>query len=236
MIQVRIEHRMTAQGRDFDLAVSLQSKARHIALFGPSGAGKSLTMQAIAGLYVPDNGHISLDGRVLFDRQKGVNISPARRRVGYVAQNYQLFPHLTVRQNILFGLFHGWRNPSRHQPLPATAEYWIRAFDLEDLLASYPLQISGGQQQRVALARALAAEPAVLILDEPLAALDEALRVRMREELRALQARLDIPTILVTHDREDTMVLAQEVHTISEGKVRSVERQGLVGGQADKHG
>lgn len=227
MINVRVQHALTAQGRRFDLNVRLQSATRRIALFGPSGAGKSLTVQAIAGLYSPHAGHISLDGRTLFDADSKVNLAPAQRRVGYVAQDYQLFPHLTVRQNILFGLFQGWLNPSRRQPLPPTAQHWVQAFDLTDVLASYPAQLSGGQQQRVALARALAAEPAVLILDEPLAALDETLRSKMRQELHALQARLDIPTILVTHDRKDVSILAQEVYSMRQGEVVSVEPAGL---------
>src|SRR5699024_10206502 len=217
----------------FDLDIRLRSAARHLALFGPSGAGKSLTIQAIAGLYVPDAGHIRIGERVLFDSERRINVPASRRRIGYVAQSYQLFPHLTVQQNILFGLVRGWRNPSRRVVLPEAATYWIRAFELDALLESYPAQLSGGQQQRVALARALVPDPAVLILDEPLAALDDALKTKMRNELLALQSRLDIPMILVTHDREDVAVLAREVHNMRHGKVVSVGASCTAGGQAD---
>lgn len=222
MINVRIQHCVRAQGRRFDLDLGLQSFTRRLALFGPSGAGKSLAMQGLGGLYVPDAGHISIDGTVLFDSDQRINVPASRRRIGYVAQNYQLFPHLTVQQNILFGLARGWRNPSRNGALPAAAAYWVQAFELDPLLKSYPSQLSGGQQQRVALARALATDPSILILDEPLAALDDALKKKMRKELLALQDRLNIPTLLVTHDKDDVLALAQEVHHMRHGKVVSV--------------
>ena len=175
-------------------------------------------LKAIAGLTRPDAGRIELSGRVLFDRAAGIDISPQRRKVGYLFQDYALFPHLNVRQNIAFGLQRGWRNPPRRGDSDAVA-YWLQAFELDAVAQQLPEQLSGGQRQRVALARALVAEPAALLLDEPFAALDPALRVRMRAELDALQRRLDIPMLLITHDPEDAAMFGGQVLTMADGAI-----------------
>lgn len=196
--------------------------ARRVALFGPSGAGKSLTMQAIAGLLRPDQGRIEADGRVLFDSATGIDVPPRDRRLAYLFQDYALFPHLTVRQNVGFGLRAGWLNLHGRRDLPERAQRWVKAFHLDALLDRYPIQLSGGQRQRVALARALSTDPGLLLLDEPLSALDADLRHRMRIELAQLQRDIDIPTVLITHDPADVHALADEVFHIAQGRILDV--------------
>ncbi|CAG9184502.1 ATP-binding cassette domain-containing protein [Cupriavidus pinatubonensis] len=217
-MQVSIRKRMVSSDRQFALDIAFDSDSRRIALFGPSGAGKSLTLRAIAGLLMPDAGRIVLNGRTLFDADAGINVRPQERRVAYLFQEYALFPHLTVGQNIAFGLAKGWRNPRRGGTQPE-AQRWIEAFGLREIVGNYPAEISGGQKQRVALARALVAQPDIVLLDEPFSALDPALRIRMREELRALQASLDVPMLVISHDPADVEALGEHVLEIREGKI-----------------
>lgn len=205
--------------RQFALDVAFASNAQRIVLFGPSGAGKSLTLQAIAGLLTPEQGSISLNGEALFDSARGIDVPTQARRVAYLFQDYALFPHLNVRQNLAFGLRRGWRNP-RANALPPEVAYWLRAFELEALAGHFPAQLSGGQKQRVALARALIAQPRILLLDEPFSALDVAMRQRMRRELADLQARLDIPMVLITHDPDDVAAFGDEVVRLHDGRVQ----------------
>lgn len=218
-LQIQIKHTVWAGPREFSLDIALTSQASRIALFGPSGAGKTLTVQAIAGLLRPDSGRIVVNNEVLFDSENAICLAPQARRLAYLFQDYVLFPHLTVAQNIGFGLNKGWSNPRATAILPAAAQRWVDAFELASVLHSYPSEISGGQKQRVALARALATEPKLLLLDEPLAALDVNLRMRMRDELAALQAQVNIPMVLITHDAADTRVLADVVYRIENGRV-----------------
>ena len=217
-MSIQIRRKIRSGDRVFDLDVAFDSSQRRVALFGPSGAGKTLTVQAIAGLMRPDSGHISFNGTTLFDSERQICLAPQARRVAYLFQEYGLFPHLTVARNICFGLKQGWRNSQRHV-LPDAARKWVTAFELDAIIGSYPSELSGGQKQRVALARALVVEPTVLLLDEPLAALDAALRKKMRTELSALQARLDIPMILITHDPADVLELADHVVEINDGRI-----------------
>ena len=223
MISVHIQRRVLSGKREFNLNVQLASQAQRIALFGPSGSGKTLTLQAIAGLMRPDSGSIQVGDMTLYDAAQGICLPAQHRKLGYLQQDYGLFPHLTVEQNIGFGLARGWLNPKRHN-LPESASRWVKAFELEDVLQSYPGEISGGQKQRTALARALSVAPRLLLLDEPLSALDAGLRQKMREELADLQSRLQIPTVLITHDPEDAMMLADEVYLIRDGCITGVCR------------
>ncbi|MCZ8392699.1 ATP-binding cassette domain-containing protein [Achromobacter xylosoxidans] len=218
-VDLRIRKNMVSGDRHFSLDVAFSSKAKRIALFGPSGAGKSLTLRAVAGLLRPDAGRIEVNGRVLFDAEARVSVAPQARRVAYLFQDYALFPHLTVAQNIAFGSRRGWLNPPR-RAVSAEARRWVDAFELGAIVGSYPHEISGGQKQRVALARALMLKPEILLLDEPFSALDSQLRGKMRLELNALQRHLDVPMLLITHDPADVEALADEIFEVRDGKVR----------------
>ncbi|MGN6738992.1 ABC transporter ATP-binding protein [Dyella sp.] len=217
-LDVDIRRVMTDPQRPFSLELAFRSDSPRVVLFGPSGSGKSLTLRAIAGLMRPDAGHVGVRGRTLFDDFRGVDVPARARRIGYVFQDYALFPHLTVAQNVAFGLTSGLRQPSRRN-VPEAARRWLDAFELEGLANRYPAQISGGQQQRVALARALAPQPELLLLDEPFAALDPPLRGRLRDELVALQSRLDVQLLVITHDPADVEALGQHVLEIREGRL-----------------
>src|SRR5262249_55705042 len=183
-------------------------------LFGPSGAGKTLTLQCLAGLITPNEGRIVVDGRVLFDSASGVNVPAQARRVGYVFQGYALFPHLTVAQNVGFGL----RDlpPARRAEKTAAV---IEQFGLGGLDRRYPRALSGGQRQRVALARALAIDPALLLLDEPLSALDAPLRRALRDELRTLLGTVRTAAVLVTHDFTEAYRLGDRIVVYHAGPV-----------------
>jgi molybdate transport system ATP-binding protein len=202
----------------FDLDVAFRSAARRVVLFGPSGAGKTQTLRMLAGTVRPDAGHAAVAGQRLCDLASGLLLTPQQRRVACVFQDYALFPHLTVRQNIGFALTRGWLNPARRRHEPA-AERWIETFRLQSVADHYPHQISGGQRQRTALARALVRDPLALLLDEPFAALDKPLRVRLRDELLELQTSLNIPLLLITHDDDDVRVLAEQVVRMEAGRV-----------------
>jgi molybdate transport system ATP-binding protein len=182
------------------------------ALFGPSGAGKTLTLQCLAGLVRPDAGRIVVDGQVLFDSVAGIDVRPQRRRVGYVFQGYALFPHLTVRGNVGFGLRD--RAERRRREDEVMARLGIEAF-----AERFPRELSGGQRQRVALGRALATDPALLLLDEPLSALDLPLRQALRDELRSVLTDWGIAAVLVTHDLTEAYRLGDRIVVYEEGRV-----------------
>jgi len=200
--EVDIRKTVASDRRRFELRVRFRSQARRTVIYGPSGAGKTLTLQALAGLLVPDAGRIAFDGSVLFDAGAHVAVPARDRRFGYLFQDYALFPHLDVRQNIAFGLQRGWRNPGREAG-GAAVDRWLDALGLRAVAAQRPHQLSGGQRQRAALARALASEPRALLLDEPFSALDPALRERTRDELDRLLAQVGIPLVMITHDPDD---------------------------------
>ena len=184
-----------------------------LVLFGPSGAGKSTTLRSIAGLLRPVRGHVEVGGRVVYDSGGGVWVPTHNRRLGYLTQQYHLFPHLKVSANIAFGLED--RNSVAGRDRVSELS---RLFQLDGLEERYPWELSGGQQQRVALARALASRPAMLLLDEPFASLDAELRRTLRRELRAMLAQSPVPVMLVTHDREEALALGDSVQVINEGR------------------
>jgi molybdate transport system ATP-binding protein len=217
-IRVAVRKSLRAGKRSFELDAQFTSTSKRVVIYGASGAGKSQMLKAVAGLSRPDSGLIELAGRTLFDSAAGVDVPARRRRVGYLFQDYALFPHLNVRQNIGFGLQRGWFNPAPRGE-PEAVRYWIEAFGLGEVAHQLPAQLSGGQRQRAALARALVCEPDALLLDEPFAALDPALRIRMRAELDSLQRRLDIPMLLITHDPDDAATFGGHVLTMADGRV-----------------
>lgn len=214
MLELDIRARL--QGFVLDIALQTQN-GEILGLFGPSGTGKSLTLRAVAGLLRPEAGRIVLNGRVLFDADAGVDAPPEARRVGYVPQNYALFPHLTVTGNIAYGLVERPKCERRTQ----VAEM-VRLMRLEGMEGRRPHELSGGQQQRVALARALITGPELLLLDEPFAALDGAIRSRLQNELLTIQNRFRIPTLLVTHDLGEAYALSDRLAIIENGRVLQV--------------
>ena len=215
--QVEIRKSLVNGGHRFELDLQFASRAERLVLFGPSGVGKSLTLKAIAGLMRPDAGRIVFDGQALFDANARVDLPARERRLGYLFQEYALFPHLTVRQNVAFGLKQGLFNPRRGEA-SAAVDRWLDTLEIRPLAERYPDQLSGGQRQRTALARALVAEPRALLLDEPFAALDASLRVRLRDELRELQSRLGLPILLITHDEADVAAFADDVVRMADGR------------------
>jgi molybdate transport system ATP-binding protein len=216
--EVDIHKTVHSERRRFELRVRFKTSARRTVIFGPSGAGKSLTLLAIAGLLTPDSGRIAFDDDVLFDRSAGIDRPARRRGFGYLFQDYALFPHLNVRQNIAFGLQHGLRNPSVTVSGDAV-EHWLRAFELREVAAQRPDELSGGQRQRTALARALVHSPRALLLDEPFSALDPALRERTRAELDELLRRIDIPVLMITHDPDDLAWFGDEALYLCDGRI-----------------
>lgn len=201
-LQVRIEHSYAA----WRLQVDFASGPQIVVLFGPSGCGKSTTLNCIAGLIEPKAGFIGINGLTYFDSEKKVNLRPQERHIGYVFQAHPLFPHLDVKQNILFGI--------EHLPRPLQEEklqQLLALLHLEGLSDRKPEQLSGGQMQRVAVARALAINPKLLLLDEPFSALDRNLRTELARELKRLQAALQIPVVFVTHSSYEARLLADRI-------------------------
>ena len=200
---------------DFHLQPRFEAGNELVVLFGPSGCGKSLTLQAVAGLLRPDAGSITLPGGVVaFDTASKIELPPQLRNVGYVVQQLALFPHMTARQNIEFGIAR-WPAAKRRERV----QHLVSMLGLDGLEDRRPRQMSGGQQQRVALARALAAEPSLLLLDEPFSALEAPLRSLLRREVAALRRRLELTALFVTHDLGEAYALADRMVIYDAGRV-----------------
>jgi molybdate transport system ATP-binding protein len=235
-ILVDIRKNLWSGRRVFRLEAAFASDEDVVVLFGPSGAGKSVTLQAIAGLITPDAGRIVAGDRVLFDASRSIRVPARHRDVGYVYQDYALFPHLTVARNVSFGLKRGWPwYLPRGERL--RLEEVLELFELTALQDSLPRDLSGGQRQRVALARALIRRPSLLLLDEPFSSLDTLLRAKMRQELLRIKERFAIPVMLITHDPEDVAALAGTLVVYEPGRVSqvisSLKDESAVGGVSD---
>lgn len=195
---------------DFSLAVE---KGEFVSFLGPSGCGKTTVLRMIAGFETPDQGVIDINGKDVVD------LKPNKRNIGMVFQAYALFPNMTVAQNVAFGLRVSGKPKAE---IDATVKEMLELIRLEHLADRFPYQMSGGQQQRVALARALATKPQVLLLDEPLSALDAKIRISLREEIRAIQRKLGITTVFVTHDQEEALSISDRIVVMHEGKADQI--------------
>jgi putative spermidine/putrescine transport system ATP-binding protein len=207
---VRKVYGANAVVRNFNLSIN---RGEFVSFLGPSGCGKTTTLRMIAGFEIPSAGTIRIDGRDVTE------LKPNQRNVGMVFQSYALFPNLTVAENVAFGLKVARRPRSEIESRVAEMLAIVKLPQLGD---RYPYQLSGGQQQRVALARALAVKPTVLLLDEPLSALDAKIRISLREEIRSLQRELDITTVYVTHDQEEALSMSDRIVVMSEGREEQI--------------
>ena len=203
----------------FTLDVQFSAENGITSLLGASGCGKSMTLKCIAGIEKPDEGRIELDGTVLFDSAQKINLPPQKRRVGYLFQNYALFPNMSVRQNILCGLNREKDRGAKERRL----REMLRMMQLEGLEDRKPAQLSGGQQQRVALARILVNDPQILLLDEPFSALDGHLRDSLKVEMRDLLERFGREVLMVTHDRNEAYNMSREIAVMDNGRLLTIK-------------
>ncbi len=213
MITINVTKRLdTAEGSinaNFDLTINT---GEFFTLFGPSGAGKTTLMRMIAGLEIPDSGRIAVDGEVWFDSTKKINLPPQKRSIGFVFQDYALFPTMSVRENLLFAA-----DDAKQR---ANVDELIELVELSQLSDRLPATLSGGQKQRVALARALVRRPKILLLDEPLSALDPTMRQKLQDELALVHSRLGVTTLLVSHDIAETVKLSDRLAQVEAGRIK----------------
>jgi molybdate transport system ATP-binding protein len=216
MIHARIAKRFAPRpdSAGFSLEIELKAAAGVTVLFGPSGSGKTLTLECVAGFVRPDSGRILLDDQILFDAGAGVHLPPRRRNCGYVFQNYALFPHMTLRENLMFAAD---RLPrlERHRRVADMLE----RFHLTPVAGRRPHEVSGGQTQRCSIARALIAKPRLMLLDEPARGLDAPLRADLYTVIRQVRASFNVPVLLVTHDLEECFELGDEMLILREGRI-----------------
>ena len=211
MLQVKIKKKLG----NFLLDVDFSMDGGVFAILGASGCGKSMTLKCIAGIERPDKGRIVLNDRVLFDSEKRINLPPQKRKVGYMFQDYALFPNMNVVQNIQAGM--------GRKPNPKKVREYITGFQLGGLENHMPDQLSGGQKQRVAMARMLASEPEVLLLDEPFAALDSYLKWKMEQQMLELLQEIQKPVLFVSHSRDEVYRLCDTVSCINQGRMEVIE-------------
>lgn len=201
------------------LNMTIEDRA-FITLLGPSGCGKTTTLRMIAGLETPTEGYISIDGVTVFDSDKGINVPPQKRDVGFLFQNYALWPHMTVYKNIAFGLENmRWKK----EEIQKRVDELCKMLKIEQFKERYPSELSGGQQQRVAIARTLAPRPKVLFMDEPLSNMDAKLRLEMRTELKRLHVDTDSTFVYVTHDQLEAMTLATKICLMETGVMQQYD-------------
>ena len=209
MLEVQIYKKLA----EFDLDVSFQVDDNILGLMGASGSGKSMTLKCIAGIETPDQGRIVLNGRVLFDSEKKINVPIQKRNVGYMFQSYALFPNMNVYENISVGL-----RARKVKDVDIVVQKVMQQFRIFELASRYPKQLSGGQRQRVALARLMAYEPDVLLLDEPFSALDEDLKKDLLQELKS-ELQISKPVVFVSHNKEEVNELCDFKYKIKQGEI-----------------
>lgn len=190
------------------LDISFKINDGILVLWGPSGAGKSTVLHCLAGLQNPSSGFIKLNNRIWFSSDEKINIYPRFRNVGYLFQDFALFPHMTVRKNVMYGLK---AKKQRESDLCKNLHEFLDSFGVRHLMDRYPGQLSGGEKQRVALARALAVQPDLLLLDEPFSSLDKNTKCSLRKEIKVLHEKWKIPFVLVTHDEDDVRFFGEQV-------------------------
>ena len=215
MWQVELHSRLGQKESAFELSMAFKSNAQRLVLFGPSGAGKTQTLMMMAGLHTPQQGRVVFKDKVLFDSQSQFNLPSRLRALGYVFQDYALFPHLTVRQNIGFALQQGWLNPSASHKDPSV-NHWIEVFQLEAVASLYPEQISGGQRQRIGIARALYHNPDVLVLDEATSSLDTETEHGVMQAVQALQGN---KTVIIVAHRLSTVEYCDRLYRLESSRI-----------------
>jgi len=216
-----LEMRFNKKLWHFTLEMELEIGNQILVLWGQSGAGKTTVLHCLAGLRTPSSGQIRLNRRVLYSANERINIPTRSRNVGYLFQDYALFPHMTVYNNVMYGLkSKRYKKNGANGPGMDPAEI-LNSFGVGHLVDRYPAQLSGGEKQRVALARALVVEPELLLLDEPFSALDKENKIKLREEIKKLHRQWQIPFVLVSHDEEDAGFLGDVIVTMEKGKPRA---------------
>jgi molybdate transport system ATP-binding protein len=208
---------ITKKFPEFYISVKVAFKEEMVVLFGPSGSGKSSVLNMISGILQPDTGSIKINEKDIFDSRKGINVPVRRRKIGYVFQDLALFPHMTVFDNIAYGI-----KDLQEKEIDEKVKDLLVTMRLVGLEERYPSEISGGQRQRVALARTLITEPELLLLDEPFSALDYPVREKLRSDLITIHKRYPITTIVVTHDHEEAYVLGEKIAVMNEGCIEQI--------------
>ncbi|MEZ5344653.1 MAG: ATP-binding cassette domain-containing protein [Pyrinomonadaceae bacterium] len=223
MLTIDVKKKFVKKGKEeFSLDVNFIADAGITVLAGASGAGKTTTLRLIAGILVPDSGKIRLGSETFFDSEKRTNVPIQKRKVGFVFQDYALFPHLTAGQNIAFGAKIPDKIAKREK-----AHEMLELFRIEHLENRLPSEMSGGEQQRTALARALASDPRIVLLDEPLSAVDVETRAKLLDEIELAQSRAKIPFIYVTHNEAEASRLANGRITLENGRIKSEELKAI---------
>lgn len=216
-----VSFRLIKQLNYFTLDVEYSMENELLVIEGSSGAGKTTILNCLAGIMKPDDGNITVDGRVLFSHTDKVNIAAEKRNIGYLFQSYALFPNMTVRQNVLYGLKNKkeYRKKVSRKEMLEYADYMMETLGISHLANKNSSAISGGEKQRTALARAMVTKPSLLLLDEPFSALDENTKSRIYEEFNEFKETLKIPTILITHNHRETELFADKNITLKEGRI-----------------
>lgn len=216
-----VSFRLIKQLNYFTLDVEYSMETELLVIEGSSGAGKTTILNCLAGIMKPDDGNITVDGRVLFSHTDKVNIAAEKRNIGYLFQNYALFLNMTVRQNVLYGLKNKkeYRKKASRKEMLEYADYMMETLGISHLANKNSSAISGGEKQRTALARAMVTKPSLLLLDEPFSALDENTKGRIYEEFNEFKETLKIPTILITHNHRETELFADKNITLKEGRI-----------------